>query len=81
MAHLNRFKRFPSGASGGTAQVAFSIDRAGRVLSSRLIGSSGDPALDAEAVAMMRRASPVPAPPSSVGGGSITLAVPVRFNR
>nr|WP_301294235.1 hypothetical protein [Nitrobacter winogradskyi] len=30
---------------------------------------------------MPRRASPVPAPPSNVGGGSITLAVPIRFNR
>lgn len=83
MAHLNRFKRFPPGAStAGVAQVAFTIDRSGRVLSSRLVRGSGDSALDSEAVAMMRRASPVPAPPPGVGGGgSITLAVPVRFNR
>ncbi|QCI64015.1 energy transducer TonB family protein [Phreatobacter stygius] len=81
MAHLNRFKRFPSGASTGVAQVAFTIDRSGRVLSSRLVRGSGDSALDNEAVSMMRRASPVPAPPASVAGGSITLAVPVRFNR
>ncbi len=27
------------------------------------------------------RASPVPAPPPDVGGGSITLAVPIRFSR
>lgn len=82
MAHLNRHKRFPPGASQGVAQVAFTIDRAGRVLSSRLVRGSGDSALDNEAVAMMRRASPVPAPPQGVGGGgSITLAVPVRFNR
>ncbi len=82
MAHLNRHKRFPSGAAGtGVATVAFTIDRSGRVLSSRLVRSSGDAALDAEAASLPRRASPVPAPPPNVGGGSITLAVPIRFTR
>lgn len=81
-AHLNRFKRFPPGATGGTAQVMFTIDRSGRVTGARLARSSGDPAIDAEAISMIRRASPVPAPPPSVGGGgAITLAVPIRFNR
>jgi protein TonB len=82
MAHLNRHKRFPPGATGaGVATVAFTIDRSGRVLSSRLVRSSGDAALDAETVSLPRRASPVPAPPPNVGGGSITLAVPIRFTR
>jgi periplasmic protein TonB len=82
MAHLNRHKRFPPGAAGtGIVTVAFAIDRSGRVLSSRLVRGSGDAALDAEAVALPRRASPVPAPPANVGGGSVTLAVPIRFNR
>jgi periplasmic protein TonB len=50
MAHLNRYKRYPSGAATtGTASVAFTIVRSGQVLSARLIGSSGNPALDAEA--------------------------------
>lgn len=82
MAHLNRYKRFPSGAAGtGTVTVAFTIDRSGRVLSSRLVRGSGDAALDAEAVSLPRRASPVPAPPPNIGGGFVTLAVPIRFNR
>lgn len=82
MAHLNRYKRFPSSAaSTGTVTVAFTIDRSGRVLSARLVRGSGDPALDAEAVSLPRRASPVPAPPPNVGGVSVTLAVPIRFNR
>jgi periplasmic protein TonB len=81
MAHLNRYKRYPSGAGVGTASVAFVINRSGEVLSARLIGSSGDGALDEEAVALVRRASPVPAPPPDVGGGSIPLTVPIRFNR
>lgn len=81
IAHLNRYKRFPGGADPGTVQVAFSIDRGGRVLSARLTGSSGNAALDDEAVAMIRRASPVPAPPDGVGGSVLALAVPVRFSR
>lgn len=81
IAHLNRFKRFPNGANPGTAQVAFSIDRGGRVLSARLVRGSGDSALDEEAVAMIRRASPVPAPPDGLGGGSVSLSVPIRFSR
>ncbi|WP_213774036.1 energy transducer TonB [Bradyrhizobium sp. dw_78] len=82
MAHLNRYKRFPSGAAGaGTTMIAFTISRSGQVLSARLVRSSGDAALDEEAVSLPRRASPVPEPPPDVGGGSITLAVPIRFNR
>jgi protein TonB len=82
IAHLNRHKRFPGGAaSTGTASVSFTINRSGAVLSARLVRSSGDPALDAEAVALPRRASPVPAPPSNIGGSTVTLSVPIRFSR
>ena len=80
VAHLNRYKRYPSGAaSTGTASVAFTIARSGQVLSARLIGSSGNPALDAEAVSLPRRASPVPAPPPDFGGAVLTLTVPIHF--
>jgi protein TonB len=61
--------------------VAFTIDRSGRVLSARLIRSSGSSALDQEAVSLARRASPVPPPPPNIGRASITLTVPVRFSR
>ncbi|MBA4334155.1 MAG: energy transducer TonB, partial [Methylobacterium sp.] len=81
LAHLNRYKRFPGGANPGTVQVSFSIDRSGRVVSARLIGGSGDAMLDEEAVAMIRRASPVPPPPEGLGGGTIALSVPVKFSR
>jgi periplasmic protein TonB len=80
MAHLNRYKRYPGGASStGTASVAFTIARSGQVLTAHLIGSSGNPALDAEAVSLPRRASPVPAPPSEFGGAVLTLTVPIHF--
>jgi protein TonB len=81
MAHLNRHKRYPAGGGLGTSSIAFTIDRSGRVLSARLIRSSGSAVLDQEAVALARRASPLPAPPANMGGGSIVLSVPIRFSR
>lgn len=80
IAHLNRHKRYP-GSGGGTSSVAFTIDRAGHVLSARLIRSSGSAVLDQAALALARRASPLPAPPANIGGGSVVLTVPVRFSR
>jgi periplasmic protein TonB len=80
MAHLNRFKRFPpEAAKGGTAVVAFGVDRAGAIVSVRLIASAGDPALDRAAVGLLGRASPVPPPPSE--RGVVNLTVPIRFDR
>ncbi|MCI5074042.1 energy transducer TonB [Oricola sp.] len=80
LAHLERRKRYPSGAKRrreqGVAYVRFTIDAAGNVKSARLARSSGFPELDREVVAMVRRASPVPAPPPGVGR---TITVPVRF--
>lgn len=79
VAHLNSFKPAAPDNTTGTARVSFSVDRNGRVLSATLSGSSGDATLDAAAVAMVRRASPVPAPPPELGG-RIALTVPVYFH-
>jgi protein TonB len=81
VAHLNRHKRYPGGGARGTSSVAFTIDRSGRVITARLIRSSGDKRLDQEAVSLARRASPVPKPPANIKGGSIVLTVPIRFSR
>jgi TonB family protein len=79
-AHLARHKRFPEGAQSkrneGTAVVRFSLDGGGRVITVKLITSSGVAALDQEAQAMVRRASPFPAPPS---GGTMEFTVPLSF--
>ena len=58
------------------AQVRFRIDAQGHVLGVALARSSGFPELDAEVLAMVRRASPVPAPPP---GAPLDLTVPVQF--
>lgn len=80
IAHLNRLKRAPGGRRG-TSTVAFKIDRNGRVLSARLVRSSGNSALDREALALVRRASPVPRPPRNISGSSLWLTAPVRIGR
>lgn len=80
LAHLERYKRYPGSARSrgatGTATVRFSIDGSGRLLSARIARSSGSSALDGAALSMVRRASPMPAPPTRARA---TLTVPVRF--
>ena len=78
VAHLRRNLR-PQGGETGAASVRFSMDRGGRVLATSLVGSAGSPALDAEALAVFRRAQPLPQPPPDVPGGSFTFTIPVRF--
>jgi protein TonB len=80
IAHLNSRKR-EFGNADGTSTVAFSIDRSGKVVSARILSSSGNNALDEEAVALTQRASPVPPPPSDVAGSTLHLQVPIRFKR
>jgi protein TonB len=83
-AHLGRFKRYPNAARSrgeqGTATVAFTIDRDGRVLSSRIVQSSGSSLLDEETLAMLARAQPMPKPPFTAPDSALSFAVPVRFD-
>jgi protein TonB len=82
-AHLQRFKQYPPAAKAagqqGTARVSFTLSRSGQVLSAGLGGSSGHSALDAETLAMVRRAQPFPAFPPDVKQGSMSFAAPVAF--
>ncbi|MFO1116382.1 MAG: energy transducer TonB [Beijerinckiaceae bacterium] len=80
VAHLDRHKRYPAGTRmEGEIPVRFTIDRAGRILSAHLLKSSGSPALDEAAVAMVRRSDPVPPPPEAIGDQALTMTVPVVF--
>lgn len=83
LAHLERRKRYPTEARAqrreGVAYVRFVMTRDGRVLSVELERSSGHPALDREAVALLRRAQPLPKPPPDVPGDPVSLSVPVEF--
>jgi periplasmic protein TonB len=83
-AHLQRFKQYPaaSKAAGqqGVARLSFTLSRSGQVLASRLAGSSGHAALDAETMAMVRRAQPFPPFPPDMRHSSMGFSVPVAFS-
>lgn len=83
-AHLQRFKQYPSSAKAageqGTARLSFTLGRSGQVLGSRLAGSSGHPSLDAETLAMIRRAQPFPPIPLELRQASMTFSIPVQFS-
>jgi protein TonB len=79
-AHLQRHKRYPADARSrgdqGTAAVSFALDGSGRVTRVGLARGTGFASLDQEVQAMVRRASPFPAPPD---GRSRSFTVPVSF--
>ena len=79
--HLSRHKRFPPQAreagQRGVATVSFAVDGSGNVGTISLALSSGFASLDEESQAMVKRASPFPAPPN---GQSMNFTVPVNFD-
>ena len=78
---LARFQRYPAQARGveGVVSVAFSIDRQGKLVSSRIVKSSGSALLDAEALDLIKRAVPLPPPPAEIADSQLSLVVPIRF--
>jgi protein TonB len=83
-ALIERNKAYPPAAQArgetGVVQLAFSIDRQGRVLASRVVRSSGHASLDQETLATVHRAQPFPPPPAELPGGKFDFTVPVKFN-
>jgi protein TonB len=84
-SHVQRFERYPAEAERngitGSARILITIDRGGRLISSRLAGSSGSAILDGAAKATASRASPYPPPPNGIGGRTLTFAATIRFRR
>ena len=80
-AHLRRYKQYPADARSrgdrGSASVTFSLSGSGGVTSVRLARASGVASIDQEVQAMVRRASPFPAPPD---GRPVSFTVPVSFD-
>jgi periplasmic protein TonB len=83
-SRLQRYKRYPSEAQArseqGVVLLSFSLDRTGHVLAHRIARSSGFADLDAEVMAMIMRAEPLPALPTSVTAARLDLTVPIRFS-
>jgi periplasmic protein TonB len=79
-ARLSAVKRYPDAARErapqGVAVVSFSIAPTGEAAAISLSRSAGDPMLDAEAVATVRRANPFPPPPV---GAPRNFSAPISF--
>jgi periplasmic protein TonB len=80
-AHLDRHKRYPNDRASQTVEIVlgFVLNRTGRVLSVVIVRSSGDRSFDDAALAMMRRADPVPAPPPGIADSGLSFTLPVTF--
>jgi TonB family protein len=81
MAHLERFKRYPTtGVPRSTRiEVGFTLDRLGHVVSAEIRQGSGDLAFDQAALAMLRRADPVPPPPPLIADEGLNFTLPVVY--
>jgi protein TonB len=79
VARLDRFKRYPAQAHGteGVASLAFTIDRNGNVLNSQIATTSGSAVLDAEVLALVKRAAPFPPPPAEVADTDLSFVIPI----
>ncbi len=80
-AHLDKNKRYPADRSQQRAEilVRFALDRTGHILSTSVVRGSGDASFDEAALAMMRRADPVPPPPPVVADEGLSFTMPVIF--
>jgi protein TonB len=63
----------------GVVKFAFSIDRQGRVVSSRVAETSGDAAVDRAALATLEKAQPFPPPPAGMRGDAFPFTMPLKF--
>ena len=82
--HLIRQMRYPPAARArkeeGLVYVRVAMDRRGNVISAKIQETSGFVELNAEGLAVIQRAQPLPVPPDVVQGDPVDLIVPVAFS-
>ena len=80
---VTRYKKYPEQAvkekQEGVVQLGFKFTRDGMVTDAWVEKSSGFPALDQAALAMIRAASPIPKVPDRYQGDTLTLVMPENF--
>jgi protein TonB len=80
---LYQFMTYPSRARArneqGVGLLSFTVARSGHVVEHHIARSSGHPDLDAEMMALVERAQPLPAFPASMTQDQLELTVPIRF--
>ena len=62
-----------------TAQVSFTVGRDGAIVSKTIARTSGVPAVDKEALAMLERAQPFPPMPAAMPEPALSFSLPLRF--
>jgi periplasmic protein TonB len=81
LGKLQRNFRYPASAKDGehgTVHLAFSVDRQGRLGASRIVRGSGSATLDNDALDLLRRTQPFPAPPTGAGAQA-EIKIPVNY--
>ena len=82
-AHLARYTIYPPEAATrhleGVVYLQFISDAAGNVLFSRIGKSSGSALLDAQALALIQKAQPLPPIPPSLHMERVYLLIPITF--
>ncbi|GGF47706.1 hypothetical protein GCM10011611_62630 [Aliidongia dinghuensis] len=82
-AHIERYHEYPDAARAerlqGAVQVIFTLSRGGDVIGVWIRTSSGHEILDQEAMAMVRRAQPLPPIPRDLPD-RFTVVLPVEFS-
>ena len=80
---IGKHKQYPRIAQmrgwQGEAIVELQLDGNGKLKSKKIIQSSGYDALDKQALDMVEKAVPFPAPPEVLRGGSFSIKVPIPF--
>jgi len=83
VARIEKRRRYPKSALAAGIEdnvlLRLVLDREGKLVRAEVVRSAGYSALNAEVLALAKRAQPYPRPPSTVRGLSVTLLVPVEF--
>ena len=80
---ISKFKKYPRIAQSrgwqGDVSVELTLDSDGKLLSKKIVKSSGHDILDQQALEMVDKALPFPEPPEALRGSGFTVRVPIPF--
>lgn len=80
LAQLHRYPKLARRRSQqGTAALRFVVNRQGQIVSNEVVTSSGHRLLDAEALKLIERASPLPPLPDEVRRSTLEVNMPVAY--
>jgi periplasmic protein TonB len=82
IAHMRSYNTYSASGSkeSGTVRIGVTIDRNGRLLSHRVVGSSGSPTLDRAALDIVQRAQPFPRFPASMSQAQMVEVIPLHLH-